>query len=429
MIALFVAGALSSPLQITHDIRDKYLYQKGIVITIHVHNPSDQSQTIPDLASQTWRTSFSLRMPNGQKETRSNEKKPLESTWVIPPKTTRAVTLEIPRSSKLKKGKYQLTLSIDYQLETHSSTHQFEVLAPKEKYVDISRTLDGTVRALWTDQATLGTYLHTGTQNIYQQTLHETPQLCITQHLDHCAYNIQNRVLNIFMDNKTVRAPIAYQSIIPQGRLSFAFNHYFLPIQTPQQSLLLMQIDPKGVPSFRKLRSNIPEIQYVDTALSSIEEPLYLISHKQGVEFFRISEPAKNRLPLNTRYIHKNTQEQEILSARFGIHPEEGFAILITYREQREQYNHTNAQWYTTSGKTLGEAKNITLPAASIVDAFASPPAWLSRTKDSLIYTDLHASHTYKTPKNSTCTINKKGVVCFSQGEWNFLHRNTQEKK
>ena len=152
-------------------------------------------------------------------------------------------------------------------------------------------------------------------------------------------------------------------------------------------------------------------------------------NHKNGVEFFRISAPATDHLPLNTKYIHKTTQEQKILSARFGIHPEEGFAIFIAYQETKEETSQIFAQWYSTTGKELEPPINIKLPTAPIVDAFASPPAWLSLSENSLIYTDLQGTHTYKKPKNKTCRINKKGVVCFSQGNWSLLHSHTQEKK
>ena len=116
MITLFIANTIASPLQVTHDLRPQYLHKKGIVLTIHVHNPTAQEHTIPDLANQTWRTQFILQKPNGKKETRSNEKKAENTHWVLPPKSTRAVTLEIPSSSSLKKGSYVLDLRIDYTL-------------------------------------------------------------------------------------------------------------------------------------------------------------------------------------------------------------------------------------------------------------------------------------------------------------------------
>ena len=422
MILTLCSLLWAAPLEIKHDIQKSYLSGNHIVVTLQLYNKETTPITIPDLSQQTWRTQFTLTHSSGKKEIRSNAKSESTATWTLPAQSTRTLMLEIPSSAGLKNGAYSMDMTVDYQLDTYQTHHRFTISPASLDYVDIDRDILGSVRALWTDKTTQGTYLNTGTEQYRQHDYAHKPKLCRSAHLDYCAFGTENGLLYLNRDQQQ-RIPIPYPDAQILGRVSVAYNHAFVPIRTTQKQLLLLQISNKGLPSFRKLRRDIPAVTHTDTTLSSLGEPLYLFTHARGVEIARITAPSQSNLPQNTYYIHKNTAQQQVLSARFGVHPDHGLSVLVLYQQTLEDGTIDRClAWYSLSGSGLTREDGIALPEGSLIDAYASPPSWLVHNEEQWVYVDKTGIQPLDISTGTRCRINKKGVVCFTKGKWEIVY-------
>ena len=155
----------------------------------------------------------------------------------------------------------------------------------------------------------------------------------------------------------------------------------------------------------------MPEPIGSDSLISTTHESFYIIYTKSGVEFFRASASAKPNFPINSKYILKTTEEQEIHHALFQLHPEHGVSVFITYQE-KEQVMY---RWYSIHGKPLTEPKPVSLPPfLEIIEVNANKEAWILRTSENVLY--YTNKQTQILPQSISYAIGKDGPMIFSQG-------------
>lgn len=410
MLFFFLPFALAHPsLIIDHNVQDAYLHNEPIVITYTLHNPTDTEITIPDLSYHTWRSSFVL-LHAGRKETRNNETKENSLVWTIPPDGRRIFRLEIPGGSTLPVGNYELGLHINYEIDIFTAKKSISILHPKQTHVDIYRTLTGEVSALWTDQATSSTYYHSGSTQMYAHAIADAPKQILHKHFAVYDYYMQNQRLTI-RAKRTFTHSIPYPEAYLLGRMAISQNSFVVPLWRPaERILMLLQIDQRGIPVYRKIRHNMPEPIEIDTTLNAIDIPLYLIHHRDGVELVEAQLPKEPSLPLNSHYIHKNTREQSIAIARFAMHPSEGLCIYLIQKEHKQ----TQEKWINLSGSVIAQ-KEIHPIDGAILDIYPNENAMFVQKDDGIHFVHTEQNHLLK---EKNCVLNKHGVVCFTDGKW-----------
>ena len=410
MLISLLSFAFANPsLVIQHDIQGSYLHNEPIVITYTIHNQGQTDVSLPDLAYQTWRSSFVLEQ-QGKKETRRNEPKDKTPLWTIPPQGRRIFRLEIPGGSTLKKGEYDLTIELNYEIDVFREKYPLSIRAPLQAHVDIYKTLGGEVSSLWTDQATNNTYYNVGSEQITVHPFVGAPKQILNNHEGVFDYHQENQRLTIHGKRK-YSLVIPYNDAQLLGRMSLYQQEFLFPLWRPSEKILmLVQLDERGIPLYRKVRHNMPEPIFVDTTLNSLDIPLYLIHHDGGVELLQAQPPQSPSIPLNSQYIHKNKTEQKVLIARFALHPSEGLCVYLI----RQDSERTQEMWIHLSG-TLISQQDIPAIEAPILDVYPSEQALLLQENDTLVV--VHSNN--KIPLHEKdCTLNKHVVVCFTQGKW-----------
>ena len=412
MNILLLLSATASPIKITHNIRSGYLHKNPIIISFRIENTSDDPIQIPDLSYQTWRTSFVLTSPN-RKETRSNERKTEEPTWTIPPHGARLLTMEVPGSNTLSNGTYTLSVQIDYSHDQYQQTQEISIHPIKTGYVETNRSIHGELSAIWTEENTDGTYYHLGSSVEYLHKKTKAPQLIVHPNPAPYDFDIQNRDIHI-RGKQERNAVIPYPDAIPLSRISLYKDQYHLPFWIPQsKKLMLLHLNQKGVPSYRHVRSDTPQI--IKTAVTQTAQgiPLYLLQHSDGVELLRVDPPKNPTWPINSQYVYKTTSEETILFSQFQLHEQEGIVALLISKEKESWYRI----WVSLSGSIIHKEPIISFPKAAIIDAYQS--AILLTNQKGLLLVDEKGQHQY--PKRENCRINKNGLFCFTNGKWESL--------
>ncbi len=101
-------------LEISADLRPTYLAGHQIVVTIRATNPGAEPEDFPKLDERPHLVSFELVSASGKKQTRFTTP-PVEDEdmrWVLPARTSRQVSLELPSGATLSTGSYQLAVTV-----------------------------------------------------------------------------------------------------------------------------------------------------------------------------------------------------------------------------------------------------------------------------------------------------------------------------
>jgi len=427
MMALWLSLAhANDSIHIQDDLRSTYLHKQPIVITFQIKNTTDAIQSIPNLAQQTWRTTFTIANPQ-KKETWSNEKKALPSIWTLAPKDQRQVRLEIPNSDRLAIGTYDLTIAIDYDVHTYVHQQSISILPPKQKHLTLIRQISGSIASLWTDEATKATYYNRGSEQLYLHPGYGRSNIVHHQGQAIYTYAIKDNTL-VIQGKRDLRVPIPYPRAKIAAPVSYHKNAYTVPLwHPPSRMLYLMKINSRGIPSFRIIRSEMPTLQHADIAFSAEGTPFYIIQHNKGVELIIADIPQQHAGAINSQYILKQATTERVLDSRFGIHPQAGLAISITYIDAEQPYH----AWYNLHGALL-EKSAVDLKKETFIDMYPEQKSYLFSHDSSLLLSSPNTTQKIEKPSHVSadeCRLHKKGVACFSNGEWIILHTHTPAAK
>ena len=399
----------ASPITIEHTIRTSYLHKHPIVIDFRIENTTDSSIQIPDLSYQTWRTSFVLQSST-RKETRSNAKKEETPMWTLPPHGARLLTMEIPGSQSLALDTYSLTVQIDYNHDTYSHTQDISIRPISINYVDITRSIYGDLSAIWTEENTSGTYYNVGVEVEYLHQKTTNPKMIVHSNSSPYDFDIERRDIHI-RGKQPTHVVLAYPDALPLSRISLYKEQYHLPFWIPQsKKLMLLHINQQGIPSYRNVRSNCPEITKTSVAYTAQGTPLYLFHHQDGVELLKVEPPQEPKWPLNSQYLYKKTSAETILFSQFDLDAQEGIVALLITKEEENWYRIK----VSLSGSILHKEKLSAFPNVDIVDVYQS--TLLLINEKGLLLVDEKGQHQY--PKRENCRINKNGLFCFQDGKW-----------
>ncbi len=112
------------------DLHQEYPQSFPILVAMWVNNPGDTPILFPDLASRPHLVRFELRSSSGRHQFRSTTppEQDKDLTWTIEPRGTRQLIMEIPGSSRLEPGSYQLSIHIQCQGKTYDlPTHDLRI--------------------------------------------------------------------------------------------------------------------------------------------------------------------------------------------------------------------------------------------------------------------------------------------------------------
>jgi hypothetical protein len=109
----------ASGLELSADLQPSYLAGHELVVTLRVENPQSTSLEFPRLDVRPYLVTFDLEGPDGRKQHRSNTppEEEDEDLWVLPPRASRQVSLQLPSAATLRPGRYQLGFTVDAESE------------------------------------------------------------------------------------------------------------------------------------------------------------------------------------------------------------------------------------------------------------------------------------------------------------------------
>ncbi len=151
------------------DLRPEYIQGEKVMVRFTLTNPLSSPVQFADLATRPWLVHFELVDKAGKKQTwytTPPEEDP-GGTWTIAPRAQRKVLLEIPSSSRLKKGEYTMTVRIlDDAGELILPAHAMAVVPAQPVAGDTLYETDGLARnghhTVWVQKSADGydLYLH-----------------------------------------------------------------------------------------------------------------------------------------------------------------------------------------------------------------------------------------------------------------------------
>ncbi len=163
-----VVARTAAGVELVADLRPSYLAGRSLVVTLRVTNPHEAVVEFPRLDLLPHLVTFELVSSSGKKQTRYNTPPDEEELlrWQLPPRGSRQVSLEIPVSSTLAPGRYELKVVVqvgDEALVLGPSTVLVE--QPKPVAADVTEAGSSTLgwQVPWVHQGQAGydLYLHT----------------------------------------------------------------------------------------------------------------------------------------------------------------------------------------------------------------------------------------------------------------------------
>ena len=120
------ASESSSEPVFSTDLRGEYLAGLPVLVTVRVANPGKSPLAFPNLAKRPYLVRFEITPSGGRSRTWSNTKpaEPPSSAWSIAPSSWRDTLMEIPSSSRLAPGSYDVVVEIRFDDTEDAATHR-----------------------------------------------------------------------------------------------------------------------------------------------------------------------------------------------------------------------------------------------------------------------------------------------------------------
>lgn len=399
-------------LEISANLRGEYLAGEPMIVQLLAANSSASSLSMPDLSAQYDRIRFELLMPGGSTANRrSLLDVPSTQQWQIPPRGVREVTLELPASTALRAGSYQVAIHVKLN-DTDEQTlppHPFRIAAPSPTGADLTAAAlvsdRGNDLIPWVHQANEGydIYLHRSNSATPEQPLSQDFLVHLTTsaqpHLTAARATEASRRYIVWLQDERIihygelqghqlrnavkQAHVPWPKIsLPARGVTTAEGHLYQPLWIPSPNgtsgeLRMLTATTRGT-FYRRIARFAAEPDIVQTVIDDGGAMHLVVSSGEHVDLYSIhagTDPeyaASENLPIAGRRIATLEPGQHIHGVRFGfLNAEEGYPgglalmLLVTNEAGR-----LAPQWLTLNGTLL--RTGTTLPAlpegASLVD-------------------------------------------------------------
>ena len=404
--------ATTSPPTLSADLRSEYLAGESLLVQLQARNETGEPVSVPDLAARHDLVRFELKMPTGATDNRrSLVEAPSERTWQIPPRGVREALLELPASSTLRPGEYQLAIHVQLAEgdERTLAPHTLRLAAPAPVEVDLSAAAQPSERGSdlvpWVHKARDGydLYLHHASSAAPDQVRSQDflarlpaqadPMLTVARSAESRSRYIVwleegRRVSYAEIQGSQLRNAVQTVSV-PWPRVELAARgvtspsgHLYQPLWIPAPrgdagELRLMTTTTRDV-AYRRAARLDARPRILETVIDDGGSTHLVAVTGGAVDLYTVradSDPAraaKENLPLSGKRLLVIEDGQPIQAVRFGIlsagedYPG-GLAMMLL---QQTAPGQLTPRWLTFSGEPIRTAAPITVPeGASLVDA------------------------------------------------------------
>lgn len=119
-------------IEVSTELRSSYLTGRPLLVTLRAHNPGSEALDLPRLDLRPHLVRFELVSASGKKTTRFNTPPDEDEDlrWLLPARGTRQLRLEVPASSALSAGRYEIGVLVEIDDEQLSLGGRSVVLEP-----------------------------------------------------------------------------------------------------------------------------------------------------------------------------------------------------------------------------------------------------------------------------------------------------------
>lgn len=390
-----------APVEVRTDLRPEYIHGETLLVRFTVANTGSAPASFPDLAKRPWLVRFELVDGGGRKQvwyTTPPEEDP-GGGWTIPPRAQRKVLLEIPSSSRLKKGKYSLTVSIQNGEELLLlPKHELTVVEANPVAGDTLLESDGVERngyhTVWVQKASQGfdLYLHhadgrnpsvtVGDYHLAHLDDSIDPVLSAARSQDRWSRHVvwqsgPQRVDYLRLDGQEMRGqPDHFETPYPKAELfgrpsTDAAGGLHVPLWIPAPKgaggqLMVVSLEERGEPAYRNVARYDRRPDYLGTTVDSGGNMRLLLQTANNLDVYTIT--AGTQLPGAGKRIHKADAGQP-LRAIFGHLPKTdsrpgGLAVLALVATEVGQ---AEGRWLSLDGRVLESLAPVNLPSSGHV--------------------------------------------------------------
>lgn len=420
--AATAAPATAAGVEVSADLRDEYLFNQDIVISLTVKNNGTAPVTVADLSARPWRVRFLLTLPNGQSQARFTTPPATEptTTWTLPPRSQRRVSLEIPSGGALNEGRWPLQIEVDLGDQKVSLPPAVIRVAPAQPVaaqLAPDPLLAGRLglQTLWLHKAASGYDLYLTLADAKSPT-----RVVSNNYLDHLAAKSQPQLSaarpsdagdryvlwpegehairyarvqanGLRGETRLLSLPWPKVEIAGQGATDGSAGLH-VPIWVPAPKgaageLRLASADERGKPQLRKIVGLPARPPELITAVDASGAVQLLVRRGDLLDLYSLPNGYGADLPVPGKRIWAGKEGQHLLDARFGsLAASEGqaggLAVLIAYSEA----GRLQSQWLSLKGAALLTPSGTDWPTGStllsLLPASAGAPGLLVKTAD-----------------------------------------------
>jgi hypothetical protein len=393
------------------DLRSEYLAGEQVLVQIQARNEGSAPVTIPDLSVRHDLVRFELKLPGGATDNRRTlTEAPSDRTWQIPPRGAREVLLELPASSTLRPGEYQLAIHVALSEgdERTLAPATIRLASPTPVEADLAagsmHSERGSDLIPWVHKARDGydLYLYRSSSSepararsedflarlpaqvdpvlTAARTTEASGRYVVWLHEDRTISYGELQGHQLRNGIQTVSAPWPKVALAARGVTS-PEGHLYQPLWIPAPSgdageLRMLTTTSRGV-AYRRIARFQARPEVIETTIDD-GGSMHLVTVSGGaVDIYTVragTDPdraAEENLPLRGRRLLAAVPEQPVRAARFGIlkaaegYPG-GLALMLLTQTGPEQLTPS---WLSLTGQTVRTGAPLVLPeGAQLLD-------------------------------------------------------------
>ena len=362
IVSTYILTTATAVAEITmkNDISPVYIEKHPISITLQLRNNDSNPVTIPDISEETWRVSFTLVYPNGQKRSVQSNKKEEQHNISLAAQQLQEATFVIPQSETLSTGVYTCSIVVDLGENHAPITIEKQIHIQKQhiQYSDIDAVRDDIFThkddILWTQQTETDSWVFRNTNApVYIRSIPKNVPIFESIHIDNNGYMywIENNTIHL-QHHKGQRLNPQVQNIsLPWKNVIFLARGvtnntgvFYIPIWvTPQTgekgTVYVLILDENAPPKYRKIAS-MNQPKHVDFSITHNNTPLLLVQHNAHTDLFALQEVGDTRIDTLPPPSHRlDTMIAPItpVQTSFGVHTEHGLVAYNVYEDTKTQ--------------------------------------------------------------------------------------------
>ena len=345
---------------IKNDISPVYIEKHPISITVQLLNNDSNPVTIPDISEETWRVSFTLLYPNGQKRSFQSNQKEEQHNISLAAQQLQEATFVIPQSETLSTGVYTCSIVVNLG-ESHSPvTIEKEIHIRKQniQYIDIASVRDDIFthveNILWTQHTETESLVFRNTSvPVYIRSIPKNVPIFESIHIDNNGYMywIENNTIHLQHHKGQRLNPQVHNISLPWTNAIFLARgvtsnngEFYIPVWVAPETakkgtVYVLILDENAPPKYRKIAS-ITQPKNVDFSITHNNTPLLLLQHDTHTDLFSLQEVGDtqiDKLPPPSHRLDTVIAPTTQVQTAFGVHSEHGLVAYNIYEDTKTQ--------------------------------------------------------------------------------------------